>query len=287
MNRLALLVTLLLIYLPANAGDQSLPAGETAFVFSDWNGPSINVRLFVPDGASKASPIVVVIHGWSRDIERYYEDWSALADENGFIAVVPHYPFEDFPTANEFNQGHVFDAETGDYRPADSWTFASVEAVFDEVVARLGSDATDYTIYGHSAGSQFVHRYLWHVPGARVKRYLAANAGWYTMPDYTVDYPYGLRNANISREQLIAALARDVVVMLGDRDTETQSSSLRNTAEAKAQGANRYLRGLRMYATAKSAAEKLGVEFGWSLRIVEGAAHVNAEMAVAAAELVE
>ncbi len=290
MSRYALLLVFALCtnaHADDDAAMATVTAGEQSYSFSDWNGPAIDVRLFVPQQATPDTPILFVIHGWSRDVERYYNDWSALAKEKGFIAVVPHYPIDDFPTANEFNQGHVFDAETGEFRSPDTWTFASIEAVFDDVVSRLGSSEEQYTIYGHSAGSQFVHRFLWHVPGTRAKRYLAANAGWYTMPDDTVDYPYGFRNSNISRDQMAAALKRDVVLMLGREDTATQSSSLRNTPEAKAQGANRYLRGLTMYHNARTVAEDLGVEFGWTLQVVDDAGHVNAEMAVAAAELID
>ncbi|MEM9401228.1 MAG: hypothetical protein AAGA44_01935 [Pseudomonadota bacterium] len=262
-------------------------AGTERYTFDDWNGPAIKVRIATPKEVTPDTPIVIVIHGWSRDVMRYFGDWRELSKKHGFIAVVPHFPVNDFEGANEFNQGHVFDRETGELRPSDTWTFAAIEAVFDDVVERLGSEQTRYSIYGHSAGSQFVHRYLWHVPDARVKRYLAANAGWYTLPDYDIDYPYGLNEANVSKEQLAAALGKDVILMLGKEDTETASPNLRNTPEARAQGPNRYMRGLTMYAKARKAAEDLGVEFTWKLAVVEEAGHVNAQMAKAAATFVE
>ncbi len=270
-----------------DAATAGMATGEFTYSFSDWNGPAIDVRLVVPEGTTADTPILFVIHGWSRDVERYYNDWSGLAEKHGFVAVVPHYPVEDFPTANEFNQGHVFDAASGEQRPADTWTFASIEAVFDDVTARIGSTESDYTIYGHSAGSQFVHRYLWHVPDARVKRYLAANAGWYTQPVYDVAYPYGFSGADIPERQLADALGKDVVILLGKEDTQTNSPNLRNTPEAKAQGPNRYMRGLQMMRKAEDAAEALDTEFNWQVVVVEEAGHVNAEMAVIAAELVE
>ncbi len=262
-------------------------ASETQYSFDGWNGPAIDVRLFVPDDITPDTPIAFVIHGWSRDVERYYDDWRPLAEEQGFILVVPHYPVKDFRGGIEFNQGHVFDRETEKMRPRESWTFASIEAVFDDVVSRIDGRQTQYTIYGHSAGSQFVHRFLWHMPQTRAKRFLAANAGWYTLPDFEIAHPYGLKNSGVSREQLAAALAEDVVLLLGDEDIDAQGANLRNTPEAKAQGPNRYARGLTMFERAKAAAEDLGAPFNWRLVVVDDAGHVNAQMAPAAAEFVD
>ena len=53
---------------------------------------------------------------------------------------------------------------------------AAIEPLFDHARARFGMEADAYSIYGHSAGAQFVHRFLFHVPDARVARAVAANA---------------------------------------------------------------------------------------------------------------
>ena len=47
-----------------------------------------------------------------------------------------------------------------------------------------------------------MHRYLYYVPEARVSRFIAANAGWYTMPDFSIGYPYGLKDAGIEEDAL-------------------------------------------------------------------------------------
>ena len=200
---------------------------------------------------------------------------------------MPHFTVADFPGSNEFNQGHVFDAETGKMRPPGEWTFAAIEPLFDAVVGRTGSKQKAYTLFGHSAGSQFVHRFLYYVPDARVKRYLAANAGWYTLPDFDVDYPYGLADSGVTEAQLGEALEKDVVLLLGREDIDRSDPDLRKTPEADAQGPNRFTRGLAMMERAKSAADELGADFGWRLVIVDDAVHVNAQMAEAAAILVE
>jgi len=243
--------------------------------------------MFVPEGATVTTPIVIVMHGWSREAQRYFGDWRALGAENDFIVVVPHFPVKDFPSSWNYNLGNVFDRESRKLRPQSEWTFTAIESIFDAVVAKVGGEQSDYTLFGHSAGSQFVHRFLYYMPDARVKRYLAANAGWYTLPDFATGYPYGLGGAAISEEQLIAAFQKDVVLMLGREDLDHTDPDLRNTPEAKEQGKNRFARGLTMFDVAKANAEKLGVDLRWKLVLVDDAGHVNAQMASAAAKLVE
>jgi pimeloyl-ACP methyl ester carboxylesterase len=183
--------------------------------------------------------------------------------------------------------GHVFDAQSGELRPKPAWTFSAIEPLFDAVVAKLGSMQTEYTLYGHSAGSQFVHRFLYYMPEARVRRYLAANAGWYMMPDFDTPYPYGLNGAGLDEQALVTALGKDVVLLLGREDIDHNDSSLRKSPEAQRQGANRFARGNAIYDLARTKAQELGADFDWKLVIVDDAGHVNAEMARAASLLVE
>ena len=232
-------------------------------------------------------PIVIVMHGASRDAPRYFRDWSEAARDRGFIAVVPYFSKEAFPGSGRYNLGHVFDPETGAQRPAQHWTFAAIEPLFDAVVERIDGEQAAYTLFGHSAGAQFVHRFLYYVPGARVKRAIAANAGWYTMPDFAVPFPYGLQGARVAKGGLPGYLGRDLVILLGDADTSREDDSLRKTPEADLQGANRLERGHAFYRAGQARSEELGVDFGWRLQEVPGAAHSNAQMTPAAALLVE
>ncbi|MGI9272494.1 MAG: DUF4886 domain-containing protein [Woeseiaceae bacterium] len=262
------------------------PVWAEQYEFDGWSGPAINVHLFTPDRLQADTPVLIVMHGWSRAAERYFNDWTALAEEQNFVVVVPHFPASDFPGSLEYNLGHVFDEDQRDVRPQEEWTFAAIERLFDDVVARIDGAQTEYTLYGHSAGSQFVHRYLYYVPDARVNRYIAANAGWYTMPDFDTEYPYGLEDAAIGEDDLRAAFAKDMVILLGREDTDYDDPDLRNTREAKRQGKNRLLRGLTMYAVAKTNAAKIGAELNWRVIVVEGADHNNAKMAPVAATLI-
>jgi pimeloyl-ACP methyl ester carboxylesterase len=272
----------------ASAEDQGqLTPGEHKYEFSGWNGPPIDVLVFIPDKANETTPVLMVMHGWSRAAQRYFDDWKALGEQQEFIVVVPHFPVEDFHSSHQYNLGHVFDQNSGKMRPVESWTFAAIEPLFDDVISRSGSQQTQYTLYGHSAGSQFVHRFLYYMPDARVKTYLAANAGWYTMPDFDAEYPYGLQDAAIDEDGLKAAFGKELVLLLSREDTDFTDPDLRNTPEAKRQGKNRLARGLTMYYVAKTNADKMNAELKWRVVAVEGADHNNAKMAPAAAKLIE
>lgn len=288
-----LLIGALLFALAATAAERPesdsigpIAAGEYEYQFSNWSGPAVEVRVYVPQQLSTSTPVLMVMHGWSREAQRYFDDWKTLASAQDFVVIVPHFPVSDFESSNDYNLGHVFDADSGEMRPQEQWTFSSIERIFDDVVARIGSGQQEYTLYGHSAGAQFVHRYLYYLPNARVSRYIAANAGWYTLPDFDTEYPYGLKEAAISEQALRAAFGKDMVLLLGREDIDQDDPVLRNTPEAKRQGKNRLARGLTMMQVAKTNATNLNADLKWRVALVEDAHHSNAKMAPAAATLI-
>lgn len=259
--------------------------GTGAFLFDGWDGPAIPVFFHVPEQSGPDSPILFVAHGTRRNAEVYRDQWIELADAGGFVVIAPQFNATDFPGSAGYNLGNVF--RDGDAQSQELWSFSALDPLFDAVAGALESSQSGFIFYGHSAGAQFVHRHLlWHAD-SRVERYLPANAGWYTMPDWGEEYPYGLTMSGLSEDQLAAALQRDVVILLGDRDNDPNHASLRRTPEAMEQGAHRFMRGQAFFAAAEAQAERLGVPFGWQLQIVEGAAHSNDQMAVGARPFIE
>lgn len=280
-------IPVLVIALLSLAASAATPAGQTDFVFTDWNGPAIRVRMFLPDDYSADTPVVIVMHGASRDATRYFSDWSAAGAEHGLIVVVPEFNAVDFPGSAAYNLGNVFNTTSHAVNPRSKWSFSALEPLFDQVLRMTDGEQVGYTLYGHSAGSQFVHRYLYHVPEARALRAIAANAGWYTMPEFGIDYPYGLEHSGVTEQQLREALSQQMVILLGDRDIDTEADKLRKTPEAELQGKNRLSRGHTMYRVGKAKAIELDVQFNWRLQVVPGAGHVNQQMTGAAAALVK
>ena len=266
----------------------SAVTGRDGFYFKDWGGPDVPVWLYIPAGVDRRkAPIVIVMHGVNRDPDRYREDWVQEAEKRGFIIVAPGFSQADFPKADGYNLGAMRDADTGAWRDRSLWSYSVIEPIFDAVVMRIGGSQRDYTLYGRSAGSQFVHRSLFFAPGPRAKRYLAANAGWYTFPDLGTAFPFGLGDTMLTEDDVSAALAKDVVILLGDKDDNPNSSSLNKSREARKQGAHRFARGQAFFAAARDLAAAKGWQFGWSLRVVKGVAHSNSGMAPNVSDLIE
>lgn len=264
-----------------------LMEGKSSFLFTDWGGRSIPVWTYVPTQSNAAElPIAIIMHGAGRDGDRYRDEWAALAQLNRFIVIAPEFSKNSFPKAERYNLGNVFDVKSKARVNEKEWTFSAIEPLFSAVTKYLNSTQTTYTLYGHSAGSQFVHRFLLYKPGARVNRYIAANAGWYTMPDFDEPYPYGLKEAGVEPDALKAALQQDVVILLGDLDNDTMHRSLRRAPEAMRQGRHRFARGRQFFERARQAAKDMDTPFNWRLETVSYAKHSNGEMALAAAPLV-
>lgn len=60
-------------------------------------------------------------------------------------------------------------------------------------VAHLASvDVSRFFLFGHFGGAQFAHRYAMAYPH-RVHALVAASGGWYTFPDTSAKFPYGIR----------------------------------------------------------------------------------------------
>ncbi|MCA1675206.1 MAG: alpha/beta hydrolase, partial [Actinobacteria bacterium] len=245
---------------------------------------SAHIRAWyqAPKDNLEHAPVLFVMTGRQRNAEEYRDEWRRLAREHGVLVVVPELSQELYP-GRAYNVGVV--DPSNDAVSASDWAFAVIEPLFDAVVADVGSAERSYYLYGHSAGAQFVHRFVIFQPRPRVAKAVAANAGWYTALDERTDFPYGLHDSPATAESIRAALGTPLTVLLGEDDDDPDADGLRRTSEAMDQGAHRLARGKFFFRSARAAAERQGVPFGWRLLIVPDAGHNNSEMAEAAAAL--
>ncbi len=260
--------------------------GLGSFMFSGAEAVRDNpVRVWyiAPEIDPATTQILVVIPGAERDAESYRSDWEPLVEDRNVLVLVPEFP-ETAYSDSAYNLGNVMNSD-GNVRPRNEWTFVVIEALFDYVKADVKSEAQHYNMFGHSAGAQFVHRFMQFMDGNRVGTAVAANAGWYTVPDESNDFPYGLNDSPLRDEDLGPAFASNLIVMLGADDNDSEDDLLRHNEETDAQGANRLERGLNYYLVARHTAEDESLEFRWQLRVVPGIDHDHTEMAKAAADL--
>lgn len=256
-------------------------AAKIQYLFKSWDGPALRVFATRPTGLAGDRPVVFVMHGRGRNADEYRDQWRDLAEQHDFLLIVPEFSEADFPGPERYNLGNVYD-EDGETNPRSEWSYSAIEKIFDDARSRFGLSVSNYSIYGHSAGAQFVHRFIFHVPDARVDQIVAANAGWYTMPDFNVAFPYGLQGSVVRRVDLEKSLALPVTILLGKQDTDPNHPSLRRSPEAMEQGKHRFARGVAFFKVASELAVELSTPFNWKMGIVEGADHDNRLMAPAA-----
>ncbi len=260
-------------------------AGAGVVTFNDYEPikeKPINIWYYTPIDNPVDLPILFVYHGMNRNANDYRDNWIDLANQYKVMIVAPEFSNENYPNSAGYNLGNMFDLEDNPV-PEELWSFSVIDPIFDFVVKQINGKQTSYDMFGHSAGAQFAHRFIMFKTGTKANRVVTANAGWYTMPDFSVDYPYGLRETSLTLTDLIPMLQRKVVVLLGDADTE-RTGSLRQTPEADAQGRNRFERGLTYFEKAKQLSIDNGIDLGWLQQTVPGVAHDNAKMAPAAAK---
>ncbi len=290
---LSILAIALVAWTGAAAGEVPLiSAGKDSFVFRNEAlnaGRPLTVLTYLPENYNAGSPILFVIHGDSRTAESYREAWIEIAERNNALLLAPHFSEAGFPKSDAFNLGNMFELDSLDQplaaRPENEWSYSLIDPLFDFVVAKMKNHSKGYFIYGHSAGSQFLHRLIFFKPGAKILKAVCANAGWYTMPDFDEMFPYGLKGAGCDTAALRAAFAKQVTVLLGDADTDPNHEKLRRTPQAMKQGAFRFERGRKFYEACRRAAELRRIPFAWKMQVAPGVAHRNRDVAPHAAKI--
>lgn len=249
----------------------------------DFGNKIIPVHYFLPQGDSEGMAFQVVLHGASRDAGPYLAGWEDKARKYGVIVVAPEFSKEQF-TIGDYSQGQFVDS-LGKINPPALTLFALMDEIFEFAKSELRLGHKQYNLYGHSAGGQFVHRFLQFHGSPKVSKAIAANAGWYTFPDEAMAYPYGLGGLVEDGAQLRAKYyAQDMLVLLGTADT-LRTNNLRVNAAADSQGLNRWERGHNYFAINQKKAAAANLTFNWRLAEVPDAGHQHQLMSAAAADI--
>ena len=269
---------------PVSQAGPVIPHGPSHFIFNDLRGNvdrPITVYLYRPAAWNESGPIVMVMAGADRNGETIRDIWIPLAEHYSCLIVSPEFSNQYYPGDNMYIGGNMYDLH-GNLNPESNWTYSAIEHLFDDIKGMTGGRQTTYLLWGHSAGGQFVHRMVTFLPDARYSRAVAANAGVYDLPVFSIPYyEMGLGNSPLPEQDLPVVFSRKLIIMSGEADTNPNDSALANFPAAEAQGKTRFERALFYYKTAQAEALRLKVPLNWEYHTVPGVGHDGPGMAEA------
>ena len=252
--------------------------------YQTFNEKIIPIYYYIPNNVNSSTPVVFNIHGGGRDGESTRNMMEDKADQYGFIIVVPEISNVNFPGGDGFNLGNVY--EDGDNPTPESlnevneWAFSIIEPIFDIFLSNTNTNVDKYHLFGHSAGAQFAHRFMLFNPNARYDKILTSAAGWFTVLDNNIQFPYGLNNSILTQEPplstnsyLIDILSKNHIIQVGTLDNDPDFPGLRHNEFADAQGLHRVDRAIHFYNQAQNFAQTNSLSFNWTLNIINGLSH--------------
>ncbi|MCB1826559.1 MAG: alpha/beta hydrolase, partial [Candidatus Competibacteraceae bacterium] len=227
--------------------------------------PAQAYYLYVPPGVGGNAPVLVVVHGVSRNAEEQARRFRRLARQYRVVLVAPQFPtdrFADYQRLGLTGQGERSDQ--------------ALQAILTEVRHQTGITGRLY-LFGYSGGGQFVHRYAMAHP-KQVAAVAIGAAGWYTFPNLQVRFPRGLKISRRTgtRFRPERFLRIPMAVFVGEHDVRRGKDrpELRQTGRVDAQqGLTRLERGDRWIDAMRAAARDRGLDTPYRYEVLPHAAH--------------
>jgi dienelactone hydrolase len=232
--------------------------------------------LHRPPGDLEGAPVLVVVHGISRNVGEHIRAFGNEAARQGFVTIAPRFSRHRFPGYQRL--GHCRDGSA----PMPD---VALREILDEVHEATGADTSRVFLFGFSGGAQFAHRFALCSPG-RVKRLVLGSAGWYTFPDAAKPFPRGIGPAPLAEGYDLAHLLRvPTLVVVGEQDTLRDGAFNASRRLDVQQGPNRVERGRRWVAAMQAAAGRAQAGPQFSFATLPGCGH-NFRQCVAAGGIV-
>ncbi len=296
MRPFILLLSAVFLFAACNKGDENpdslsnVGSGDYTYTgYAPLADKPIKCFYHIPENSTTTTPVMVVVHGAGRDAQSLRDGLISTANSRGFIVLAPQFSEQYYPGNNPFTLANVFqDGENPtpqSINPEEVWTFQVFDPLFQDFKTQMGSTVAQYDIFGHSAGAQLVHRYLQFLPEGNYNRLVSSAAGWYMMPDETINFPYGLKVSPAAQVNSANYFGRYVLVMVGALDTDPNSFNLRHTPEADAQGFQRVERAEYFFQQSGIIAEGKNQTFNWQYHAVPNVGHNADAMAINAAKI--
>lgn len=220
-------------------------------------------HLYVPSRIDRQARPLVSVHGISRRADEHLKAFAPWAERTGRLLIAPL-----------FAESHCrrYQKVVMDRRRAD-------KALFDvllDIEETKGIAVGRFDLFGFSGGAQFGHRLALLYP-ERVGRLALASAGWYTFPDRSATFPYGVspgrHRSDEVQPKLSSFLRIPALVLVGERDVLRDPGLRKEPALDLHQGRSRVERAARWTMAMRSAAVDLGLQSDISFQTVPGCGH--------------
>tara|TARA_B100000949_G_scaffold108080_1_gene95976 strand:- start:38133 stop:39068 length:936 start_codon:yes stop_codon:yes gene_type:complete len=267
---------------PEITAAHKINTGIDSFVihaYKDSKRKSVKVWTYKPESWNDKDKIVFVMHGGGRNADDYLNAWTELANKNNLLIVAPEFEnkFSKY-TTNDYQEGNLF-TFFGTKNPKTEWAYTVVENIFDHIKSVNNITNEQYDIFGHSAGGQFVHRMVMLMPESRIGTAIAANAGFYSLPNENLEFPYGIKNTETNLQE---SYKKRLVVLLGELDNDPSLGTFRTTDLAMEQGAHRLERGTTFFKVNEELKHKNNWTYNWEIDTIKNVGHDYKKMSESA-----
>lgn len=197
-----------------------------------FRSAGVPLWLSLPARWGPDTPLIVTVHGISRNAEEHVAWLGAAAAERAAVAAAlfdagsfPHYQRLGLDMSE---------------RRAD----LCLDAALDALERETGLPTWRFHLFGFSGGAQFAHRYALLNP-RRVRSLHLAAAGYYTWLDESIRWPRGLGRVSLGPQMAHNRnyfLRLPIDVYVGCNDTARDASLRQGRAIDRQQGSNRRAR---------------------------------------------
>ena len=237
--------------------------------YASWDKPDVELLYALPEVVNENTKVLFIIHGSSRDAERYLNAWLADIKNKNVILVAPHFTKENYSNYATLqmstSSGRLLKNQSNHLKN-------SISSFYSFFKSKYNLDSPTYRIFGFSGGSQFIHRYLMYGEDQNIEKAAIGSAGWYTFLN-SEPFPYGTRNMPIDRERYEWFLSRQVLFVLGGKDDNPNHSTLNSSKGARKQGDHRLERGQNYFKNLVAFGEEYQIPFRWRYKVVSNLGH--------------
>jgi len=215
-----------------------------------------------------AIPLVLCIHGVSRDAQEQVNILAHEAEVRGYALLAPHFDakrWQDYQRLGRRGRG-----------PRADLALRRARTQFE---TESGQSFGPIFLLGFSGGAQFAHRFAMTHP-TEITAAVCASAGWYTLPEPGRRYPRGLRaDAALTGVCLDPRrfLRVPILVAVGSADLGRDESFRLSARLDETQGRSRVERARRFHQAMRDAAQKRGLVARTEYVEFEGAGHSFSE----------